>query len=92
MDFLTAFRVKAGVGSEAVEALRGTLYYTLGVDGRGKITECNIITPTVQNLSNIEGDTRELLHITDGQKKGHREHLLEMLVRAYDPCITCSVH
>ena len=91
-DFLTPFKVKAGVGSGAVEAPRGTLYYTLGVDDRGKITECNIITPTVQNLSNIEGDTNELLHITDGHKKEHREHLLEMLVRAYDPCITCSVH
>ncbi|KKQ87836.1 MAG: hypothetical protein UT11_C0046G0001, partial [Berkelbacteria bacterium GW2011_GWA2_38_9] len=21
-----------------------------------------------------------------------KQHLLEMLIRAYDPCITCSVH
>jgi len=85
-------RVRAGVGSGAVEAPRGTLYYTYGVGGDGKITECNIITPTVQNLANIEFDAAELLHITEGKEREEREDLLEMLVRAYDPCITCSVH
>ncbi len=91
-DHRTTYEVNEGVGHGAVEAPRGTLYYTYGVDDGGKITECNIITPTVQNLSNIEGDAEELLHMTEGRGRQHREHLLDMLVRAYDPCITCSVH
>ncbi|MBU0762894.1 MAG: Ni/Fe hydrogenase subunit alpha [Candidatus Altiarchaeota archaeon] len=91
-DYKQKVKAKAGVGSGAVEAPRGTLYYTYGVDDRGKITECNIITPTVQNLFNIEYDAQELLQITAGKKQAERERLLEMLIRAYDPCITCSVH
>jgi sulfhydrogenase subunit alpha len=91
-DFHQEIRISPGFGSGAVEAPRGTLYYSFGIDEAGKITECNIITPTVQNLPNIESDAQELLSITDGKPKAKREHLLEMLVRAYDPCITCSVH
>jgi sulfhydrogenase subunit alpha len=85
-------RVKAGVGHGAVEAPRGTLYYTYGVDGAGRITECDIITPTVQNMSNIEADAKALLDRTKQGSRKERERLLEMLLRAYDPCITCSVH
>ncbi|MBD3387929.1 MAG: hypothetical protein GF416_02670 [Candidatus Altiarchaeales archaeon] len=91
-DYTPDYDVASGVGHGAVEAPRGTLYYTYGLDSKGKLRECNIITPTVQNLTNIESDAEEVLHMTDGKSRKHREHLLEMLIRAYDPCITCSVH
>ncbi|MFH1403431.1 MAG: Ni/Fe hydrogenase subunit alpha [Candidatus Altiarchaeota archaeon] len=84
--------VKAGVGAGAAEAPRGTLYYTYELDDRGRIQYCDIVTPTVQNLSNIEGDAEELLKTTRNKSQGERRRLLDMLVRAYDPCITCSVH
>ena len=48
--------------------------------------------PTNQNLANIEGDMRalvpEILHRSDAEIQLR----LEMLVRAYDPCISCSTH
>jgi len=79
-----------GVG--AVEAPRGGLYYEIEVDSEGLITECNIITPTVQNLSSIEESAQAVLDQSQNLSRGRRKELLEMLVRAYDPCITCSVH
>jgi coenzyme F420-reducing hydrogenase alpha subunit len=83
-------KVSRGIG--AVEAPRGGLYYEIEVDKNGLITECNIITPTVQNLTSIEESAQAVLNQTEGQSREKRAEFLEMLVRAYDPCITCSVH
>jgi len=80
----------AGVG--ALEAPRGGLYYEVSIDTRGFISACNIITPTVQNLSSMEESAQAVLDQMKGQPKEKIQYLLEMLIRAYDPCITCSVH
>jgi len=85
-------RKKSGEGFGAIEAPRGTLYHYYKIDKKGLIIDCDIITPTVQNLFNLEGDANKLLEITGAQNNKKRGKLLEMLVRAYDPCITCSVH
>ncbi len=87
---LKTFTLKAGRGVGAVEAPRGTLYhaYTIGKDG--KIAACNIITPTVQMLSNLEADLKEYL-----QGKTTRsvpQQRIKTMVRAYDPCMTCATH
>ncbi len=84
-----------GIG--AVEAPRGGLYHEvcLGEKGEGKdkiISYANIITPTVQNLTSIEKSAQSLLDQSKNRSKKDLERLLVMLVRAYDPCITCSVH
>jgi coenzyme F420-reducing hydrogenase alpha subunit len=91
-DSQVDYDLQAGEGTGAIEAPRGTLYHHYAIDKKGKISACNIITPTVQNLFNIEQDARVLLKETKNQPQEKREKLLEMLVRAYDPCITCSVH
>lgn len=79
-----------GIG--AVEAPRGGLYHEIHLDKKGIITYANIITPTVQNLTSIEKSAQALLEQTKDLETKERERLLNMLVRAYDPCITCSVH
>ena len=79
-----------GIG--AIEAPRGGLYHELHLDSRGFITYANILTPTVQNLSSIEKSARALLRQTEKLPQRKRSRLLEMLVRAYDPCITCATH
>jgi coenzyme F420-reducing hydrogenase alpha subunit len=79
-----------GIG--AVEAPRGGLYHEIHLDEKGIITYANIITPTVQNLTSIEKSAQSLIEQTQNKKQKERERLLNMLVRAYDPCITCSVH
>ena len=79
-----------GIG--AVEAPRGGLYNEVHVKLNGVIKYANIITPTVQNLTSIEHTATALLKKHAGKSNGELSHLLEMLVRAYDPCITCSTH
>jgi len=74
------------------EAPRGGLYHEVYLDEKGIITEANIITPTVQNLTSIEKSAQALLVQTKNRSQKEMERLLIMLVRAYDPCITCSVH
>jgi coenzyme F420-reducing hydrogenase alpha subunit len=86
------FRVRAGVGVGAVEAPRGTLYHMYEFDDKGICTRCDIVTPTVQNLTNLEDDANEYLRQNKSVTIPRREKELEMLIRAYDPCLTCSVH
>lgn len=85
-------RIMAGTGVGAVEAPRGTLYHSYEFDKNGLVTACDIITPTVQNLTNLEDDANEYLRQNKQITIPRRERELEMLIRAYDPCITCSVH
>jgi coenzyme F420-reducing hydrogenase alpha subunit len=86
------FSVKEGSGVGAVEAPRGTLYHAVKTDEKGIITLYDIVTPTVQNLVNLEEDADWLMkeHKSLPEKELYRE--IEMLIRAYDPCITCAVH
>jgi coenzyme F420-reducing hydrogenase alpha subunit len=84
--------VKAGRGVGASEVPRGTLYHEYAVDDEGTIVDCNLIIPTGQNLNNIEHDMRALVpQILDKSQEEIALHL-EMLVRAYDPCISCATH
>jgi sulfhydrogenase subunit alpha len=84
--------VKAGNGIGAVEVPRGLLFHNYQVDQDGKIINANCIIPTSQNVNNIEQDMKklvpEILHKTDEEITLQ----MEMLVRAYDPCISCSAH
>ncbi|HBG82055.1 TPA: hypothetical protein DDW69_04475 [candidate division CPR2 bacterium] len=86
------FEVKAGVGAGCIEAPRGLLFHYYELNSKGIITKCDIITPTALNLTSIEDDAEAVLKTNGGISQAKREHELEMLVRAYDPCITCSVH
>jgi len=79
-----------GIG--AVEAPRGGLYHEINLDEKGKIIFVNIITPTVQNLTSIEKSSQAILDQSLHASLKETKKLMEMLVRAYDPCITCAVH
>ncbi len=56
------------------------------------ITGANCIIPTGQNLANIEADMRALVPQILDQPEREDPLMMEMLVRAYDPCISCSAH
>ncbi len=85
-------KAKAGTGTGAVEAPRGTLYHNYSFDEKGRLTEADVITPTAQNLANIEKDLRVSVENLIDQPKESLAPKLEMVVRAYDPCISCAVH
>jgi len=83
-------RFTTGIG--ATEVPRGILYHEYTYDRQGRVIAANCIIPTGQNLANIDDDMKKLVpEIIDKSKEEITLHL-EMLVRAYDPCISCSVH
>jgi coenzyme F420-reducing hydrogenase alpha subunit len=84
-------RRDSGEGVGAVEAPRGTLYHHYAIED-GVVTQANCIIPTGQNLANIEADMRALVPTILSQGQAQVTRSLEMLVRAYDPCISCSTH
>jgi len=85
---------RAGVGVGAVEAPRGILFhrYEYGEDGRVVSADC--VIPTTQNNANIHLDLPDLVRqlAQRGADDAELELKCSMLVRSYDPCISCSVH
>jgi coenzyme F420-reducing hydrogenase alpha subunit len=85
-------KVKAGRGIGAVEVPRGILFHDYTYNARGACMKANCIIPTNQNHGNIELDMKALLPKILDKTPKEIELSLEMLVRAYDPCISCSTH
>ena len=58
------------------------------------MVHATIMTPTAQNCANLEADMRVLAEklVADGAEKPEVQLEVEKLVRAYDPCFSCSVH
>ena len=85
---------KQGTGVGAVEVPRGILYHCYNFDENGRIVKADCVIPTSQNNANIHFDIRALADQLAASGKSDREieKLAAMLVRAYDPCISCSVH
>lgn len=88
---MVRYTVRAGKGTGAIEAPRGLLLHYYETDKFGKLKNVNIITPTAQMINNME---RDLEHYIGTKKKftAADERKLGMLIRAYDPCMTCSTH
>jgi coenzyme F420-reducing hydrogenase alpha subunit len=84
--------VCAGRGAGAVEVPRGILFHEYTVDEAGIICDANCVIPTGQNCHNIEDDMRKLIPEIMDRSQAEITLALEMLVRAYDPCISCSAH
>lgn len=84
--------VKAGRGVGAVEVPRGILFHDYTYDENGVCTASNCVIPTNVNHGNIQRDMEEFVPQLLGKSQKEIELALEMLVRAYDPCISCSTH
>lgn len=86
-------KLKAGRGVSAVEVPRGVLFHDYTIDAKGIITHVNIITPTALNLKNMEDNIRDLIPSLLPLKNEEKINLeIEKLIRAYDPCFSCSTH
>ena len=81
----------SGEGVGACEVPRGTLYHHYTIRN-GLIIGANCVIPTSQNLANIELDMRALVSRMLNRTPEEITQALEMLVRAYDPCISCAAH
>lgn len=83
---------KAGRGVGIVEVPRGILVHDYTLNSQGYCTKANCIIPTNQNHANIQKDMEKLVPEIINRPEKEIELTLEMLVRAYDPCISCSTH
>jgi coenzyme F420-reducing hydrogenase alpha subunit len=78
-------------GFALTEAPRGLLYHSYRLDSSGGVQKADIVPPTAHNSASIEASLRALA--PNLLKKGEDLKLgCEKLLRAYDPCISCSVH
>ncbi len=84
--------LKAGRGVGSVDVPRGILFHDYTYDRNGICVEANCIIPTNQNHANIQKDMEALLPQVLDRPQEEIRLSLEMLVRAYDPCISCSTH
>ncbi|MFH1540413.1 MAG: Ni/Fe hydrogenase subunit alpha [Elusimicrobiota bacterium] len=87
-------KLKKCKGTGALEAPRGTLYHHYEFDENGKCVSCDIITPTAINCANIEKDLKVAAEnlLKNKTEVKEMELKLEMVIRTYDPCISCAVH
>jgi coenzyme F420-reducing hydrogenase alpha subunit len=85
-------KTRAGRGVGAVEAPRGILFHEFALDELGNCTKANFIIPTNQNNASIQQDMEALVPKIMDLPQQEIELMLEMLVRAYDPCISCASH
>ena len=87
-----SYPAKAGRGIGAVEVPRGILFHDYTYNEQGICTHANLIIPTNQNHCNINKDMQAFAPTLLDKPEKEIELNLEMLVRAYDPCISCSAH
>ncbi|MCF2143461.1 MAG: Ni/Fe hydrogenase subunit alpha [Candidatus Heimdallarchaeota archaeon] len=86
------FKIRAGTGTIATEAPRGLLNHSYDVNHEGVILRADVITPTAHNVNKIEDDAKKFAPLVADKKDEEIELFLNMLVRSYDPCISCSAH
>lgn len=81
-----------GVG--VIEAPRGTLFHDYETNGAGIIERANLIVATGQNNLSIDMGVRETAKamIKGDEVSEGLKNRLEMIVRAYDPCLSCATH
>jgi sulfhydrogenase subunit alpha len=81
----------SGEGAGSCDVPRGILFHHYVYED-GVCKEANCIIPTNQNWANVNADLKAFLPQILDKPEDEIRHLLEMLVRAYDPCISCSTH
>ncbi len=89
---LYQFQGKGGEGVGSCDVPRGILFHNYVIDDDGLIQGANCIIPTNQNHANIQADMEFLVPQILDKPQDEIRLTLEMLVRAYDPCISCSTH
>ena len=94
----TKVRAHAGVnnleGVGVIEAPRGTLIHHYRVDDNGAMTWANLIVATGHNnLAIGRGILQVARRFVDGNRiQEGALNRVSALVRAYDPCLSCSTH
>jgi len=91
-DTRVRVKAKAGRGIGVVEAPRGTLAHEYVLNEEGRLEQLKLIIPTQINNQainlNVKDAATEFIH--NGEIKPGLLNRIEMVIRAYDPCIKCA--
>jgi NAD-reducing hydrogenase large subunit len=89
-----ADRVRNREGVGVIEAPRGTLLHHYWVDQSGKIEKANLIVSTGHNNLAMNQAIGEVAreYIKDGKVTEGILNRVEVAIRCYDPCLSCSSH
>lgn len=93
-DVRIKLEIKAGEGVGIIEAPRGTLFHHYKCDDKGTITMCNMIVATIGNNGGINMSVKEAAkqYVNASRLDEPVMNMVEMAIRAYDPCLSCSTH
>jgi sulfhydrogenase subunit alpha len=83
---------RAATGTAITEAPRGLLIHSYTYDDQGRIVSADVITPTALNAASMELHFRRAVEQSVERDEAVISRRLQMIARAYDPCISCSVH
>lgn len=85
---------RGGEGVGVIEAPRGTLFHHYWANDDGRITKANIIVSTAHNMVAMNQSIKAVAEtiIKDGDIPEKLLNKLEMAIRCYDPCLSCSSH
>ena len=83
---------REGTGTAITEAPRGLLIHSYNYDAEGRIVGADVITPTALNAASMELSFRRTVEQCAERDEAVITKRLQMVARAYDPCISCSVH
>jgi F420-non-reducing hydrogenase large subunit len=83
---------ESGIG--VCEAPRGTLIHHYDADSKGITQKMNLLVATQNNAAAIQLSIAKAARalLKQGQVTDEMLHMLEMVFRAYDPCMACATH
>lgn len=88
-----AITPRPGIGYGCTEAPRGLLWQRFEMDSDGLVKSVRIVPPTSQNQAKIEDDLRiSLKQFGLDKPVSSLRNYSEMIIRNYDPCISCATH
>ncbi len=91
-DTRVEVKPKGGIGIGVVEAPRGTLAHKYVLSKNGRLKNMKLIIPTQVNNAAINLNVKDaaMEFIRHGEIKPGLLNRIEMVIRAYDPCIKCA--
>ncbi|HHT0591924.1 TPA: Ni/Fe hydrogenase subunit alpha [Legionella anisa] len=92
-SFPHEIKPRSGIGIGCTEAPRGILWQHYRFDKKGQVKTARIVPPTSQNQARIEEDLSiSLSQFGLDKDENSLRSYSEMIIRNYDPCISCSTH
>jgi NAD-reducing hydrogenase large subunit len=85
---------KGGEGVGVLEAPRGTLFHHYQANEDGRVTKVNLIVSTAHNKTAMDRSVTAVAKslVVGGKIEESKLNMVEMAVRCYDPCLSCTTH